>query len=129
MKIMNNPLISSIPWGLIEPHEAQAQHNHRQSLRRLNERGGLGASEAVAILEDRPWRSMPLAEATARLKELVDQFNGRTVPALVPAVGITDRLTQAISLVEAIRDGKALAHRSAMTRLSIIMDAAREALR
>lgn len=42
-----------IPWAIIESHEQQAQENHGQTLRRLAERGGLCASEAVAILEDR----------------------------------------------------------------------------
>lgn len=46
-----------IPWELIAPHEAQAQSNHGgQTLRRLAERGGLDAMEAVAVLEDMDYR-------------------------------------------------------------------------
>jgi hypothetical protein len=59
---------ASIPWGLIAPHEAQAQRNHGQSLKRLAERGGLSASEAVAVLENRPWQ--PMADAGPRLVQL-----------------------------------------------------------
>ncbi len=48
----------SIPWWIIAPHEKQALRNHGgQTLERLAERGGLGPSEALAVLEDRefPW--------------------------------------------------------------------------
>lgn len=48
----------SIPWRLIEPHGRQALANHSQTLERLAERGGLGPCEALAVLEDRPWRLM-----------------------------------------------------------------------
>ena len=41
---------------MIEPHEPQALRNHGQTLAQLAGRGGLGASEAVAILRDVPWR-------------------------------------------------------------------------
>jgi len=44
-------------------NEEWAQKNHGQSLRRLNERGGLSASEAAAIIERRRWRQMPIAFA------------------------------------------------------------------
>ncbi len=61
----------SIAWGLIEPHEAQAKRNHGQSLKRLSERGGLVPSEAVAVLENRPYQRMTDFEAIKRLKELI----------------------------------------------------------
>ena len=56
MPIMGGLLIKAIPWELIEAHEDQAQHNHGQTLNRLAERGGLGPSEAWAIINDVPWR-------------------------------------------------------------------------
>jgi hypothetical protein len=65
MPILNNPLMSEIPFAMIEPHEAQAQRNHYQSLNRLAERDGLSASEALAILEDRPWRKLGTKEEDA----------------------------------------------------------------
>lgn len=61
----------SIPWSLIEPHEAQAKRNHDQTLQRLAERGGLSPCEAVAVLEDRPWERMEAREALTRLKVLI----------------------------------------------------------
>lgn len=65
-------LVVGVPWSLIAPHEAQAKRNHGgQSLARLAERGGLGACEAVAVLEDREWRRMPEAEAHAKLAALL----------------------------------------------------------
>lgn len=46
----------TIPLDLISPHEAQAQKNHDQTLQRLAERGGLSGLEALAVIEDRPYR-------------------------------------------------------------------------
>lgn len=60
----------SIPWAVIAPHERQADRNHGQTLKRLAERGGLSACEAVAVLEDRDYRRMTDEAAVARLIEL-----------------------------------------------------------
>lgn len=46
----------SIPWSLLEPHERQANISHGQTLQRLAERGGLAPSEALAIIQDRPFK-------------------------------------------------------------------------
>lgn len=44
----------SIPWDMLQPHEAQAIRNHgSQTLARLAERGGLAPMEAICILTDR----------------------------------------------------------------------------
>jgi hypothetical protein len=40
----------SVPWEFMAPHESQCQKNHGQSLKRIAERGGLGASEAWAVV-------------------------------------------------------------------------------
>jgi hypothetical protein len=48
--------LTSVPWGLMAPHEARALKNHDQTLRRLAERGGLSPREAWCVLNDRPWR-------------------------------------------------------------------------
>ena len=48
--------LQSIPWEMIAPHEAQAKHNHDQTLERLAQRGGLSAYEAVAVLTGRSLR-------------------------------------------------------------------------
>lgn len=55
MPIMGAMLMSEIPFAMIEPHEAQALRNHGQTLERLAQRGGLAASEAVAIMKGLRW--------------------------------------------------------------------------
>lgn len=68
-------VVIALPWALIAPHEAQASRNHGgQSLERLAERGGLGACEAVAVLEDRPWRGMASAAANSTLAGMVARW-------------------------------------------------------
>lgn len=52
--ILRNPQFH-LPWEAIALHEAQAQKNHGQTLKRLAERGGLNFSEACSVMEDRPW--------------------------------------------------------------------------
>src|SRR5437870_10067094 len=69
----------SIPWALIQAHEAQALANHGQSLERLKERGGLSAAEALAVLEDKayydrwPTGGDPIT-AISRLRQLVKEW-------------------------------------------------------
>jgi hypothetical protein len=64
----------TVPWSALAAHEDQARKNHGgQSLETLASRGGLGPDEACAVLEDRRWRAMPLAEAGARLRELLNK--------------------------------------------------------
>ena len=69
MQILGCP--KTISWTLIAPHERQALRNHDQTLKRLAERGGLSACEAVAVLENRDWRQMTDEDAVARLNQLV----------------------------------------------------------
>ncbi len=72
--VRNFPImgVGWIPWDVIAPHERQAELNHGgQSLERLSQRGGLSPQEAVAVIEDRPWRKMADDEAMARLRDLV----------------------------------------------------------
>lgn len=64
-------IVIGLPWSMIAPHEAQAVRNHSQSLERLAERGGLGSCEAVAVLEDRRWRSMAPGEANQALVRIL----------------------------------------------------------
>lgn len=58
MPIMGATLLSEIPFAMIQPHEAQALRNHGQTLERLAQRGGLAASEAVAIIKGLSWRAV-----------------------------------------------------------------------
>lgn len=48
-------LVVGLPWDMIAPHEKQALRNHSQTLKRLAERGGLSAGEALAVLEGYSW--------------------------------------------------------------------------
>lgn len=79
------PQLKSIPWSLIAAHEKQALENHcGQSLKRLAERCGLSAMEAVAVLEDKTFHDRwgwsqsaqqtrdNILEAIRRLQELVE---------------------------------------------------------
>ncbi|MBZ9939193.1 hypothetical protein LB518_23045 [Mesorhizobium sp. BR1-1-16] len=63
-------IVVQIPLAMIAPHEKQAMRNHSQTLKRLAERGGLGADEAVAVLEDRSYARMHPATANARLMNM-----------------------------------------------------------
>lgn len=49
----------TIPRAAIAPHEAQAQRNHGQSLKRLAERGGLCWSEAWGVMKGVSWGDLP----------------------------------------------------------------------
>jgi hypothetical protein len=55
----------SIPWGMLEPMEMRALKNHGQSLARLNQRGGVSAMEALAILNDLPLQKARIDEGVA----------------------------------------------------------------
>lgn len=64
MPIMGTILLSEIPFAMIERHEAQALRNHGQTLERLAQRGGLAASEAVAIMKGLRWGAVKTAVPT-----------------------------------------------------------------
>lgn len=65
--IMSSNLMASVPWAFLAPHEAQAQRNHSQSLKRLAERGGLAACEAIDIVKGLRWNTTKFnAEDNAR---------------------------------------------------------------
>lgn len=51
--IMDSSVITQIPWDMLAPHEERAVKTHGQTLERLAERGGLGCTETVAILDDK----------------------------------------------------------------------------
>lgn len=50
--ILNDPIISALPWRFLHPHERQALENHRQTLATLARRGGLSIEEAYCVLKD-----------------------------------------------------------------------------
>jgi hypothetical protein len=65
-----------IPWALLAQHEDQAVANHGQSLAVLARRGGLSWCEALAVLEDRPWRKMHAHVARPLVLSRVERFAG-----------------------------------------------------
>lgn len=62
-----------IPWSTIESHRVQAEKNHYQTLERLAERGGLAWSEALAVLEDRPYTKMDEKQAKHKVILIVSK--------------------------------------------------------
>lgn len=80
MPIMGGTFLKTIPWGIIETHERQALKNHGQTLKRLAQRGGLGADEALAIILGTDWFSMTVNErkqAESELESLVVEISLR----------------------------------------------------
>jgi hypothetical protein len=70
--ILGSKTIKSVPWSLLAPHERQAYSNHSQTLARLAERGGLGVSEALDVIEGLKWATTkPGPAADAKLLDYV----------------------------------------------------------
>lgn len=61
----------SIPFSVL--NEEWAKRNHYQSLDRLAERGGLGPTEALAIIEKRPWHKMDDDKALTEVMRHVEE--------------------------------------------------------
>lgn len=64
--------ILQVPMWVFEPWADQAERNHGQTLERLRSRGGLGASEAIAILTGTEWKDMLRHESHARLVRILN---------------------------------------------------------
>ncbi|NSX90102.1 hypothetical protein [Agrobacterium tumefaciens] len=64
--VLNDEIIKNVPWAAVAPHEAQAQTNHMQSLKRLAERGGLGIEELFYVLTDREFPTLISKASTKR---------------------------------------------------------------
>lgn len=74
-----------VPWSMIAPFDAQAKANHAgQDLRRLEERGGVSACEALAILECRPHRQMDERDAYLDLRSRIMKWESRFKPTEQP---------------------------------------------
>ena len=70
----------TVPWDMLLPHDEQAKKNHcGQDLQRLYERHGMGASEVLAVLEDRPWKGMDDLAANDELARRIADFNANPV--------------------------------------------------
>lgn len=58
--VMGGPTVA---WSFVAPHEAQARINHRQSLERLAQRGGLDPAELWAVVHSVRFEDAPVLEA------------------------------------------------------------------
>ncbi|CAE6900390.1 hypothetical protein [Paraburkholderia domus] len=61
----------SIPYWIVEQHEAQAKRNHYQTVQRLKERQGCSWRELLAILTDRSFWDVPKMSDSAAMIEVV----------------------------------------------------------
>ena len=94
---------------MIAPCESWAKEYHGQTLDRLAQRGGLSPSEAVAVLEFRPWHPMSNAQALALLAEKVAAYNRESRQAELDAKDaelgrLRAKLATAEALVVKIQD-------------------------
>lgn len=64
----------TIPMGLMMEHKKQAYTNHGQSLDHLDERGGVSAAEAVAIIEDRKFSNIDPSVAQSILERHITDW-------------------------------------------------------
>jgi len=65
-----------IPWAMIAPHDEQCKRNCAgQDLNRVWERHGMSACEALAILDDRPWKNMSPDEAHEELTQRIEIYS------------------------------------------------------
>ena len=84
MPILRHPEFR-LPWALMVPHTAQALKNHGQTLERLAERGGLGFTEAYAILKDKDGSAVKHdAPAQAAARVLIERLIAQAGPVYVP---------------------------------------------
>lgn len=85
-----------VDWQLVLDHAAQAERNHRQTVQRLAERGGLSWDEMLAVLTDRAWRAVPDAEK-ADAAALCRAIEARYLAATRPADYLVRQLVEAAS--------------------------------
>lgn len=64
----------TVPFYLLS--EQWAQHNHYQTLTRLNERGGLSPAEMLANIEHRKWISMDENDAALKIAKIIAAHKG-----------------------------------------------------
>jgi Zn finger protein HypA/HybF involved in hydrogenase expression len=62
MKVQNDEYIKTIPMSRLLPFSNQAIVNHGQTLKKLNERGGLSLHEAYAICSKTGYRNIKHAD-------------------------------------------------------------------
>ena len=65
--------ITDIPDGLL--NEEWAQRNHSQSLKRLNERGGITIMEALSIIKQRDYMHLQWEKAATIYQHILTGYN------------------------------------------------------
>lgn len=99
--IMGGP---KVPWSLIAPYEHQAHTNHRQTLTRLAERGGLSICEAMAVMSSVRYEKRPIAKPTVEdwldfIAERKARAERRPSPEALPASGVEAVLEAAKDII------------------------------
>lgn len=88
---------ASIDWQLVLDHAAQVDTNHRQTVQRLAERGGLSWDEMLAVLTDRHWRAVPDVEKTDAAA-LCRAIEARYLATTRPDADIVRQLVEALRM-------------------------------
>lgn len=125
--IKGHPTINNIPMEMV-----RGGYMTGEMIQDAVSIGGVTPAQAVAILENRAYHSMPWAEAAARLKELVDEYqHGRIAPIEPPSNGpaaLLERLTKMVDLFERARDNKTPITRAHCNELLVVLQLARQSL-
>lgn len=77
--IMGHSEIKSVPWWLAETAQGQLYRNHRQSVERLAQRGGLDIFELAGALTGRKWsqlRDLTEVQALAVIQRRLEVAEG-----------------------------------------------------
>lgn len=94
----------SVLWSVIAPHEEQAQQNHRQTLVRLAERGGLSPGEFYLVMSDRPLREYRRDMDENRGHEMIANIVEHELTALAARVALLEaEHAAAVRTIESIR--------------------------
>lgn len=120
--IVHDEIVKSIPWAVLEPHEAQAIKNHKCPLEKLAAMGGLSPEEVLAIVEGRAWERMGFSEARQKLLDYVAGATGK--PVTRPDTLAAD-LEAAIAIVRQMRDDQRGVSRWKFNKLLTTLERAR----
>lgn len=93
---------ASIDWQLVVDHGGQAYKNHRQSVERLAERGGLSWVELYAVLNNQQWQKIDENEAIIACRSIEAKYlSAVTEPASTDTLARLQReRDQAVELVK-----------------------------
>lgn len=102
--IVFDEVIKSVPWALLEPHEAQAIKNHKYPLETLANMGGLSPEEAVAIIEGRAWERAPFSQSRQKLLDYVSGALGKPQAPAPSGDALRDDMDAALIIARQMRD-------------------------